>query len=114
MPTARLASVTGPIDLHYEDTGSGFPLIWCHEYGGDYRSWEQQVRYFSRRYRVVTWNYRGYPPSEVPKDGDAYSVEISKGISRKKIFPPGTGVRIPVSFGLVGGPTTRILPRSGL
>jgi pimeloyl-ACP methyl ester carboxylesterase len=76
MPIARLASTTGPIDVHYEDTGSGFPLIWCHEYGGDYRSWEQQVRYFSRRYRVVTWNYRGYPPSEVPKDGSAYSVEI--------------------------------------
>jgi pimeloyl-ACP methyl ester carboxylesterase len=76
MPIARLASATGPIDLHYEDTGQGFPLIWCHEYGGDCRSWEQQVRYFSRRYRVVTWNYRGYPPSEVPKDGNAYSVEI--------------------------------------
>ena len=76
MPTARIASATGPIDLYYEDTGQGFPLIWCHEYGGDYRSWEQQVRYFSRRYRVVTWNYRGYPPSEVPKDGNAYSIEI--------------------------------------
>src|SRR6266436_1696860 len=76
MPTARLASPTGLIDLYYEDTGQGFPLVWCHEYGGDYRSWEQQVRYFSRRYRVVTWNYRGYPPSEVPKDGNAYSVEI--------------------------------------
>ena len=47
MPTARLASATGPIDLHYEEAGQGFPLIWCHEYGGDYRSWEQQVRYFS-------------------------------------------------------------------
>jgi hypothetical protein len=40
MPTARLASVTGPLDLYYEETGQGFPLIWCHEYGGDYRSWE--------------------------------------------------------------------------
>ncbi|HET7342327.1 MAG TPA: alpha/beta hydrolase [Methylomirabilota bacterium] len=76
MPTARVTSTTGPVDLYYEETGQGFPLIWCHEYGGDYRSWEPQVRYFSRRYRVVTWNYRGYPPSEVPKDPSAYSVEI--------------------------------------
>jgi pimeloyl-ACP methyl ester carboxylesterase len=76
MPTARIASSTGPVELHYEDTGQGFPLIWCHEYGGDCRSWEPQVRYFSRRYRVVTWNYRGYPPSDVPKEPDAYSVEI--------------------------------------
>ena len=56
MPTARVNGVT----LYYEETGSGFPLIWCHEFGGDYRSWEPQVRYFSRRYRVNTWNCRGF------------------------------------------------------
>jgi pimeloyl-ACP methyl ester carboxylesterase len=50
MPTARVNGVT----LYHEETGSGFPLIWCHEVGGDYRSWEPQVRYFSRRYRVIT------------------------------------------------------------
>ena len=76
MPSAQIASKTGPVELYYEDTGRGFPLVWCHEFGGDYRSWEYQVRYFSRRYRVVTWNYRGYPPSDVPKDADAYSVDI--------------------------------------
>jgi pimeloyl-ACP methyl ester carboxylesterase len=76
MPIARVTSSTGPIDLHYEEAGQGFPLIWCHEFGGDFRSWEPQVRYFSRRYRVVTWNYRGFPPSEVPKDPAAYSVEV--------------------------------------
>lgn len=76
MPTARIDSASGPIDLSYEETGAGAPLVWCHEYSGDSRSWEPQVRYFARRYRVVTWNYRGYPPSDVPKDVDAYSVEI--------------------------------------
>jgi pimeloyl-ACP methyl ester carboxylesterase len=110
MPTAHLASVTGPIDLYYEDTGLGFPLIWCHEYGGDYRSWEQQVRYFSRRYRVVTWNYRGYPPSEVPKDGNAYSVEIlvedlralmqHLGIRRAHVGGLSLGGGLTVNFGI--------------
>ena len=71
MPTAR---VNG-IDLYYEDTGQGFPLAWSHEFGGDHRSWEPQVRYFARRYRVITYNHRGYPPSEVPKDPGAYSPE---------------------------------------
>ena len=37
MPSAQIASKTGPIELYYEDTGRGFPLIWCHEFGGDYR-----------------------------------------------------------------------------
>ena len=72
MPTARINGV----EHYYEETGSGFPLVWCHEFGGDYRSWEPQVRYFSHRYRVITWNYRGYPPSEVPKDEAAYRNEI--------------------------------------
>jgi pimeloyl-ACP methyl ester carboxylesterase len=76
MPNARIKSGSGEVDLYYEETGQGFPMIWCHEFGGDYRSYESQVRYFSRRYRVITWNYRGYPPSEVPKDPAAYSVEI--------------------------------------
>jgi len=75
MPNARVRSGHGTIDLYYEETGQGFPLIWCHEFGGDYRSYEPQVRYFSRFYRVVTWNCRGFPPSEVPKEPEAYSVD---------------------------------------
>ena len=110
MPTARIPSPTGPIDLHYEETGQGFPLIWCHEYGGDSRSWEPQVRYFSRRYRVVTWNYRGYPPSEVPKDPAAYSVEIlvedlrglmqHLGIARAHIGGQSRGGGVALNFGI--------------
>ncbi len=63
----------GGIELYYEETGSGYPLIFCHEFAGDLRSWEPQVRYFSRRYRVITYNARGYPPSDVPSDVSAYS-----------------------------------------
>jgi pimeloyl-ACP methyl ester carboxylesterase len=71
MPTARVNGV----ELYYEETGEGYPLVFSHEFAGDYRSWENQVRFFSRRYRVITWNYRGYPPSEVPSDPTAYSEE---------------------------------------
>ena len=63
------------VDLFYEVTGEGFPIVWCHEFAGDYRSWDPQVRFFSRLYRNVTWNYRGYPPSGVPDDPEAYSQE---------------------------------------
>ena len=69
-----MASVNG-IKLYYEVTGSGYPLLFSHEFAGDYRSWEPQVRYFSRRYQVITYNARGYPPSEVPEDLHAYSQE---------------------------------------
>jgi pimeloyl-ACP methyl ester carboxylesterase len=56
-------------------TGSGYPLLFAHEFAGDYRSWEPQVRYFARRYQVITYNARGYPPSDVPEDIAAYSQE---------------------------------------
>lgn len=66
----------GDVELYYEETGCGFPVIFCHEYAGDYRSWEQQVRHFARRYRVITYNYRGYKPSDIPTDPAAYSQDI--------------------------------------
>jgi pimeloyl-ACP methyl ester carboxylesterase len=69
MPTAH---VNG-IDIAYEEAGEGFPLIWCHEFAGSMESWEPQVHYFARRYRVIIYNARGYPPSEVPTDPEAYS-----------------------------------------
>src|SRR5262249_24691033 len=64
------------LELYYEETGSGFPVIFCHEFAGDRRSWEPQVRHFARRYRVITYNYRGYAPSYGPADPAAYSQEI--------------------------------------
>jgi pimeloyl-ACP methyl ester carboxylesterase len=66
------AEING-VSLFYEDTGHGYPIIFSHEFAGDHRSWEPQVRFFSRTYRCITLNHRGYPPSSVPKDPAAYS-----------------------------------------
>ena len=67
----------GGTKLYYEETGSGFPVIFVHEFAGNLRSWEPQVRFFSRRYRCITFNARGYPPSDVPSDPQAYSQDIA-------------------------------------
>ena len=56
------------VKLYYEEAGSGAPIVFVHEFGGDHRSWEPQLRHFSRRYRCVAYNARGYPPSDVPQD----------------------------------------------
>ena len=63
------------VTLHAEDTGTGEPLLFIHEFAGDHRSWEPQVRFFSGGYRCLTYAARGYPPSGVPSDGAAYSQE---------------------------------------
>jgi pimeloyl-ACP methyl ester carboxylesterase len=61
------------VKLYYEETGAGMPVIFVHEFAADCRSWEPQVRFFSRRYRCIAYNARGYPPSDVPRDPEAYS-----------------------------------------
>ncbi|MCC6179009.1 MAG: alpha/beta hydrolase [Chloroflexi bacterium] len=71
MPTAPIDGV----EIYYEEHGEGTPILFCHEFAGDWRSWAPQVRHFARRYRTITWNARGYPPSSVPDDPAAYSEE---------------------------------------
>jgi pimeloyl-ACP methyl ester carboxylesterase len=72
MPHAHVNDV----DLYYEDTGTGFPVMFCHEFAGDYRSWDPQVRAFGRLYRCITYSQRGFPPSSVPSDADRYSQDL--------------------------------------
>jgi pimeloyl-ACP methyl ester carboxylesterase len=61
------------VKLHYEEAGSGTPIVFVHEFAGDARSWEPQMRHFSRRYRCISYNARGYPPSDVPESFESYS-----------------------------------------
>jgi len=67
------ATTTDQVRLHYEDTGSGTPILFVHEFAGDHRSWEPQVRYFSRTHRCIAYSARGYTPSDIPDSPDAYT-----------------------------------------
>jgi pimeloyl-ACP methyl ester carboxylesterase len=67
------ATTNDGVKLYYEETGAGKPVIFVHEFAGDYRSWEAQVRHFGQRYRAIAFNARGYPPSDVPEAISAYS-----------------------------------------
>ena len=72
------ATTDDDVKLYYEEAGSGELMVFVHEYAGDYRSWEPQMRYFSRRYHCVTYNARGYPPSDVPQDQAKYSQDRAR------------------------------------
>ncbi len=69
------ATTRDNVRLHYEEVGSGTPLLFVHEFAGDWRAWEPQMRYFARRYRCITFSFRGYHPSDVPPDPSSYSYE---------------------------------------
>jgi len=60
------ATVNG-IQLYYEEHGKGFPVIFAHGAGGNHVSWWQQVPVFSRQYRCITFDHRGWGLS---LDGD--------------------------------------------
>ena len=64
---------TNGVKLYYEQAGRGTPIVFVHEFSGDFRSWEAQMRHFSRRYRCIAFNARGYPPSDVPAPVSKYS-----------------------------------------
>lgn len=61
------------VNLYYEETGQGTPILFVHEFASDHRGWEPQMREFGKRYRCITYSARGYTPSDVPDDTKAYS-----------------------------------------
>jgi len=79
------------VALHTEITGTGEPLLFIHEFAGDHRSWEPQVRHFSAGYRCITYAARGYPPSDVPTDPGAYSQD--RAVADAIAVLDGTGVQ---------------------
>ena len=72
------ATTDDGVRLHYEETGSGTPVIFVHEFAGDHRAWEAQMRHFGQRYRAITYAARGYPPSDVPDDLERYSQDRAR------------------------------------
>jgi pimeloyl-ACP methyl ester carboxylesterase len=106
MPYAQSAGAK----LYYEETGSGYPIIFAHEFGGDVHAWDAQVRWFSRDYRCVTFNARGYRPSDVPEDPKVYehpqpaddiaAVLKHLGISKAHVVGLSMGAYATLHFGL--------------
>jgi len=63
--------------IFVEVVGTGIPLLFIHEFAGDHRSWEPQMRTFGRRFLCVTFAARGYPPSDIPDDDASYSQDLA-------------------------------------
>jgi pimeloyl-ACP methyl ester carboxylesterase len=101
------------VRLHYEECGSGTSILFVHEFAGDLRSWEPQLRHFSRRYRCIAYNARGYPPSEVPQEPERYSQNRARddarcvldalGIQRAHVVGLSMGAFATLHFGIAYG-----------
>ena len=103
------ATIDG-VKIAYRETGSGFPLVFAHEFAGSMESWDQQVNYFARRYRVIVYNARGYTPSDVPDSweeygheqqvADLYGLLSHLGIEEAHIAGLSMGAYTTIGFGL--------------
>ncbi|MCB1548650.1 MAG: alpha/beta hydrolase [Hyphomicrobiaceae bacterium] len=70
-------AVSEGVRLHFEEAGSGVPILFLHEFAGDHRSWQNQMRHLSRGWRCITFSNRGYPGSDAPEDEAAYGQDIA-------------------------------------
>lgn len=117
-------AVINGVRLYYEVSGSGFPLILCHELAGNCHSWNNQVRFFSRRYQVITYNAKGYPPSDVPDDVDLYTQDaqvsdlhsLLRHLGIKQAFIGGLsmGGTVALNFGITHPGIARALIIAGV
>ena len=64
---------SAPIELYYEDQGSGQPVVLIHGYPLDGHSWERQTReLLAQGYRVITYDRRGFGQSSKVNAGYDY------------------------------------------
>lgn len=70
-----------PIELYYEDQGSGQPVVLIHGYPLDGHSWERQTReLLAQGYRVITYDRRGFGQSSkvnVGYDYDTFAADLN-------------------------------------
>ena len=115
MPTIR---TDDGVNLYYEEAGSGTPIVFVHEFAGDWRSWEPQMRHFARRFRCITYSTRGYLPSDVPEGADRYTQDRMRDdircvldglqIDRAHIVGCSMGAFAALHFGMEYGNATAV------
>jgi non-heme chloroperoxidase len=91
-----------PIEIYYEDHGSGRPVVLIHGWPLSGRSWERQVpALVDDGYRVITYDRRGFGNSSQPWDGydyDTFAADLNRLIEHLNL----TEVTL-VGFSMEGG-----------
>jgi non-heme chloroperoxidase len=93
---------SAPIELHYEDHGSGQPVVLIHGYPLNGASWEKQERVLLQAgYRVITYDRRGFGKSSQPTVGydyDTFAADLNDLLEHLRLtdvvlvgFSMGTG-----------------------
>src|SRR5207244_9706 len=103
---------SGNIDLHYEDHGSGKPVVLIHGYPLSGASWERQLPVLlDAGYRVITYSRRGFGQSSKPTTGynyDTFSEDLHQLLNKLDLKNV-----VLVGFSMGGGEVARYQGRYG-
>ena len=74
MPFVKVGTEnSADIEIHYNDQGSGKPIVLIHGYPLDGNSWERQERVLLESgYRCISYDRRGFGQSSQPTTGYDY------------------------------------------
>jgi len=102
----------GPVELNYEDHGSGKPVVLIHGWPLSGRSWENQVpALVDAGYRVITYDRRGFGNSSQPWDGydyDTFAADLDALLTHLDLREVAL-----VGFSMGGGEVVRYLGTYG-
>jgi non-heme chloroperoxidase len=100
------------IEIHYEDHGSGRPIVMIHGYPLDGNSWERQERVLlPAGYRVITYDRRGFGRSSQPTVGydyDTFAADLNALLDHLALDDV-----VLVGFSMGTGEVTRYLGKFG-
>jgi non-heme chloroperoxidase len=103
---------SAPIEIYYEDHGSGQPVVLVHGYPLDSSSWEKQSAVLlDAGKRVITYDRRGFGKSDKPTTGhdyDTYAADLSALVSALDLQDA-----VLVGFSMGTGEVARYLSRYG-
>ena len=89
----------GNAKIYYETYGDGPALVFAHGAGGNASSWWQQVPHFAERYRVITFDHRGFGRSTCPDEElDMKWPREALGIDGASVIP--LSQRLPIQGGV--------------
>jgi non-heme chloroperoxidase len=86
MPYVAVAQEnSAPVELYYEDHGSGNPVVLIHGFPLSGRAWERQERaLIAAGHRVITYDRRGFGKSSQPAGGydyDTFAADLDKFVT---------------------------------
>jgi non-heme chloroperoxidase len=103
---------SSPITIHYEDVGSGQPVVLIHGFPLSGRSWEKQIPpLLVAGFRVITYDRRGFGQSSQPSVGydyDTFAADLDKLLTELDLRDA-----VIAGFSMGGGEVARYLGTYG-